>query len=582
MEKQKNSIRVMHLALNSAYEDNPISEAFRQEGYTVFEIDWIQLFAQHKENASNFGRNIIDAVNTIQPNFIFMQIQHGGVIDYPTAHALCKLVPVISWTGDVRNEIEWHRQMAAAGVLCLFNNDEDIETIRKEGYKADYLQISFPNAWFPYNKAKGKSEDSGIVFMGNNYLGHKGLDFPLSLERLEMCQALHKEFGDYFKIYGNGWEEKGLPATPVHPALSGDIYYQCHIAISHSHYMRSRYTSDRLFYMLACGAFVLAQWYPNIEQEFIDGKHLRIWKTIPELLDLCKKYLPTRENSLEWQTNHERILIAQQGREFVHKHCTWINRIQQLTELIFKYYPTAMEKNDNWVPTLHGIAPEKKYSQFGEEAYIGHIFNCIGTTNKFFVEFGAGDGFNLSNTRLFKESFGWNGLQMDYDTKDTPDVMKEFITKDNICELLKKYEVPELFDLLSIDVDGNDYWILEALLKEYTPRVIVAEFNGTIPMGIDKTIEYNPEHIWQNDDHYGASLDAFRRLGYLHGYALIFCNASTNLYLVRNEELLNPFADFGVRFEAAQYHAHNSTGKWVGWNSVWENGKFIGSQLLYL
>jgi hypothetical protein len=81
----------------------------------------------------------------------------------------------------------------------------------------------------------------------------------------------------------------------------------------------------------------------------------------------------------------------------------------------------------------------KDYSQYGESKLIYDILNKIGTLNRYAVEFGASDGYWLSNIRMFLED-GWNGLQMEGGTKSGVNgVVNEFITKENINFLLDKY-----------------------------------------------------------------------------------------------------------------------------------------------
>jgi len=213
----------------------------------------------------------------------------------------------------------------------------------------------------------------------------------------------------------------------------------------------------------------------------------------------------------------------------------------------------------NWVQQIQNIPLEKKYSQMGEESVIGHIFKNIGVTNKFYVDFGAWDGKFLSNTLLLKEN-GWDGLWMDGDNRGNKEVKQEFITKENINALFKKYKVPEEFDLLCIDIDGNDYWVWQEI--QNSPRVVLIEYNGTIHADQSKTIKYNPKHTWGNNDYYGASFEALKKLGKAKGYSLVKELLSTNLFFVRND-IIGGYKDFGITYERKQYHPHQPMGEWV-------------------
>jgi hypothetical protein len=140
--------------------------------------------------------------------------------------------------------------------------------------------------------------------------------------------------------------------------------------------------------------------------------------------------------------------------------------------------------------------------------------------------------------------------------------MKEFITKDNIIDLLHKYKVPVDFDLLSIDIDGNDFWVLQEILKSYySPRVIINEFNGCIPKGESRSIAYNENHVWGHDDYYGASFDAFKKLFDENGYTLVHQIASTNMIAIRSD--IVPDHDYKLVYDSVQYHAHSNNKNWI-------------------
>lgn len=202
------------------------------------------------------------------------------------------------------------------------------------------------------------------------------------------------------------------------------------------------------------------------------------------------------------------------------------------------------------------------YSQFGEEGIWDFIFKNIGTTNKYFVDFGASElGLGYSNSRSLMER-GWKGLRMDGNADKNSGIKQEFITKENIVSLFEKYDVPEEFDFLSIDIDGNDYWVLEKILEVYSPRLIVAEFNGTLPIGEARAMKYNPNHSWGENDYYGFSFEAGRKLGHKFDYAVVFQIHSTNMYFIR-KDLVDWQDDFGIVYKRVQYHGHSPNREWV-------------------
>ncbi|QUC64796.1 hypothetical protein NsoK4_00460 [Nitrosopumilus sp. K4] len=177
------------------------------------------------------------------------------------------------------------------------------------------------------------------------------------------------------------------------------------------------------------------------------------------------------------------------------------------------------------------------YSQNGEDGIIEFIFSQIGTTNKFFVEFGVNDG-TICNTRYLFEKNKWDGLMMDDLPENQPHIKKEFITAENINQLFEKYKVPKHFDLLSIDVDYNDYWVWKAITGYY-PRVVIIEYNSSIPPNESKTVPYSATTKWDKNNktnYFGASLLALKKLGFQKGYTLVGCDSrGINAFFIKNE-----------------------------------------------
>ena len=115
------------------------------------------------------------------------------------------------------------------------------------------------------------------------------------------------------------------------------------------------------------------------------------------------------------------------------------------------------------------------HSQGGEDGVLLRLFERIGTHHRRFVEFGAWDGLHLSNTANLRLHHGWSGLLMEgSDRADGERVRRERIDAENVEALFDRYEVPLDVDLLSIDIDGNDYWVWHAL-RRYRPRVVIVE-----------------------------------------------------------------------------------------------------------
>ncbi len=184
------------------------------------------------------------------------------------------------------------------------------------------------------------------------------------------------------------------------------------------------------------------------------------------------------------------------------------------------------------------------YSQYGEDGVIERIFSCIGETNRFFVEFGAGDGVWLSNTAHLRLDCGWAGLLMDGNPKhESPLIVHTRVDAENIEALFEKHGVPPVFDLLSIDIDGNDYWVWKAI-ERFTPRVVVIEYNIFFGLHRSKTMAYRANHVWDESTYHGASLAALHKLGRSKGYSLVWTESySPNAFFVLDSELPPEFVD---------------------------------------
>jgi hypothetical protein len=184
---------------------------------------------------------------------------------------------------------------------------------------------------------------------------------------------------------------------------------------------------------------------------------------------------------------------------------------------------------------------QRIYSQNGEDGILKIIFDKIGTTNKFCAEFGVGDGTEC-NTRYLIEKCGWDFLQMDCGDNLPKTIKKEFVTAENINPLFKKYNVPMELDLLSIDIDSNDYWVWKSL-SGYSPRVVAIEYNSYFPPTEAKVVKYEPFGKPKSPTCFGASLPAMEKLGKSKGYTLIASdNRGVNAFFVRSDLVKDHFA----------------------------------------
>ena len=201
------------------------------------------------------------------------------------------------------------------------------------------------------------------------------------------------------------------------------------------------------------------------------------------------------------------------------------------------------------------------HSQNDEDGIIEAIFKCIEPNSKYFVEFGIGPSHlhpdyskglegNCVNLRVQ----GWEGLMMD--GGDHPvnfDVKREFITPLNINTLLRKYNVPSNCDIISIDVDGQDFWIFMAI--SYAPILFIVEYNPSREGPEDSvTVPYNPEFRWDWTNYYGASLAALVKCASNKGYTLVYANG-VNAFFVRSDTITNAH-EFSIERLGVWYQHH--------------------------
>ncbi|MCR4891500.1 MAG: hypothetical protein K5989_04895 [Lachnospiraceae bacterium] len=214
----------------------------------------------------------------------------------------------------------------------------------------------------------------------------------------------------------------------------------------------------------------------------------------------------------------------------------------------------------------------KVYSQNDEDGIIHEIFRRIGTETKEFVELGVGNGLECNSHYLLH--CGWHGLWIEGNkgfcremgNKFRPvikngrlKVVHGFITRENIERMIRLYRnahgADSPPDFLSIDIDGNDWYVWEAI-DSIRPRLVTIEYNGKFPPDLSWKQAYDAGHIWDKSDWQGASLKAMEELGRGKGYILTGTNLTgVNAFFVREdlyskdlfldlqtaEELYNPY-----------------------------------------
>ncbi|MES2227092.1 MAG: hypothetical protein V4540_04895 [Pseudomonadota bacterium] len=242
--------------------------------------------------------------------------------------------------------------------------------------------------------------------------------------------------------------------------------------------------------------------------------------------------------------------FAKQIVEKVRRQLIKPSRLDAIQEALGRIESTLNSGRPAGNPRDHEF---KVYSQWGEDGIIDHLVTRIPIPSKTFVEFGV-ETYTEANTLFLLKHRNWRGLVID----GSPEKMKElkassvfwkydlradasFITRDNINEIISRNGFEGELGLLSIDIDGNDYWVWEAITC-VKPIIIVSEYNSLFGPTATLSTPYQPDFYRTNahpsNMYYGASIAALDRLARLRGYTLVAGNsAGNNVFFVRNDSL---------------------------------------------
>ena len=228
-------------------------------------------------------------------------------------------------------------------------------------------------------------------------------------------------------------------------------------------------------------------------------------------------------------------------------------------------------------------------SQNNEDGILLYLFSLFGTTNKLAVEIGANcDSSDIGNpecnTANLVLNHGWNSLIIDGSALNTsqlthffasalntkhfhwygrsslkegesyyyvPIVRERIVTAENINNIFSENKIPEEIDLLSIDVDGMDYWLWDSI-SVTSARIVVIEFDNKISPNVAGVLPYKSNHIVDMDNYLGNSLSAFVKLGKKKGYTLVGVNnCRINAFFVRDDVLSDVIPEYNYK---AMYH----------------------------
>ena len=219
------------------------------------------------------------------------------------------------------------------------------------------------------------------------------------------------------------------------------------------------------------------------------------------------------------------------------------------------------------------------YSQWGEDGIIEWLVSQVEVPNRRFIEFGVED-FREANCRFLLRHRGWKGFVMDGSESNMASLRKDpihwmydltaqaaFVTAENICGLIADAGFAGRVGLLSIDLDGNDYWVWKAI-DNVDAAIVVCEYNAVFGDRHALSIPYNPGFergaAHSSGLYWGSSIEALRQLSAERGYVFVGTNsAGMNAFFVK-QELAAPVLDKLAETKAypSRYReSRNETGK---------------------
>lgn len=218
----------------------------------------------------------------------------------------------------------------------------------------------------------------------------------------------------------------------------------------------------------------------------------------------------------------------------------------------------------------------KVFSQFGDDGIIQYLIRKLKIAPQTFVEFGV-ENYTEANTRFLLVNDNWKGLVMDGGESHIASIRSEeiywrhdltaaceFVTRENINALLAQHGFEGDLGILSIDIDGNDYWVWERI-EVVRPHVVIVEYNSVFGNCRAVSIPYDPRFVRTkahfSNLYWGCSLPALAHLAEQKGFAFVGCNtAGNNAYFVRKEQL-GPLRPIGVQEGFVQSKFRESRGK---------------------
>lgn len=252
--------------------------------------------------------------------------------------------------------------------------------------------------------------------------------------------------------------------------------------------------------------------------------------------------------AVQWLTDWKSHVVANRVE-------LW-HRIADMYKQDGAYFPSNKCLNATlWYNRFSGMRRWSRYSQRWQDSIIASLFleTNLGSTNKFFVEFGfAGKGYESayvfsmsgSATKMLKQDLGWSGILFDIANEEPRDNLhKEYITPDTILSIFVKHGVPLEPDFVSIDIDSCDIYVFLELTNQFRPRVISIEYNALFPFDRSVTVPCRTPSGKHFDQYFamtegtvfGASLLALYKAGLMRGYRIVDVVPRSDVFMVRED-----------------------------------------------
>lgn len=232
-----------------------------------------------------------------------------------------------------------------------------------------------------------------------------------------------------------------------------------------------------------------------------------------------------------------------------HSHAS----LQRMQERQMVIQAQILAAHHRCLPTLDdlGSVEFSTFSQWGEDGVIDWLVACLPEIPRIFIEFGVED-YRESNTRLLLQMRNWRGLVMDGSADHIRDIRSQdiywrhgltakcaFIDRNNINRLIEDEGMVGPVGLLSVDIDGNDYWVWKSI-GVVSPAIVVAEYNAVLGDLHALTVPYRADfqrtHAHHSNLYFGASLPALIQLGKQKGYTFVGTTSTgCNAFFVRDD-----------------------------------------------